>query len=492
MYTLKELLYDIEYEADPSVDLDSKVINVTADSKKILPGSIFVCFKGMKNNAFNFADDALNRGCIAIICEKQSNISINSAIYVSNARSAHAKLVSKINGRPDKRIKLIGITGTNGKTTVTHMISAALNSCGKKTALLGTLGGYFQGARFSTGTMTTPDPETLYPILNRFAAMGAEYAVMEVSSHALALSKIDGLELEIGAVTNITPEHLDFHENMKNYCAAKKKLLTLCKKTVICIDDNCTKEIAESTDITRLFTCSQNNNRCDFFATDISFKGISGCSFTVRHSDGGTRISSPIPGDFSVQNALVAFSVLTSLGISSASAAKGISSLKSVRGRMEMLQTYMDFDVIIDFAHTPDALEKLLKSVRTFCPPGRRIVTLFGCGGDRDKSKRATMGTIASMLSDLVCITSDNSRNEDNTAIINQIKNGISNNCPFICIPDRRNAIEYVIQNALPGDMILLCGKGHEEYEIDRYGIHPFSERKIVEETIEKMKRARK
>ncbi len=489
MYNLKEILEGTEYISNKSIDCDMTVSAIISDSKRVIPGCLFICLKGIRHNSHDFINEVIKRGALAIICEINATISTKSAliIKVSNPHSTYSKILSHAYNISKKGIKLIAVTGTNGKTTVTHMLYSALTSLRKRTALIGTLGGFFEDEQHSIGTMTTPDPELLYPLLARFADLGAEYAVMELSSHALAFYKADGLFFDVGAITNITPEHLDFHGNMENYAKEKAKLFTLCKTGVFCIDDEYISEIFENSACENKLSCSVSNSEASFFAKNISLSAINGCSFTVKGNATETPVFSAIPGSFTVSNALVAFTVLTSLGFSPEDASRGISSLKNVRGRMEVLPLSTDFNVIIDFAHTPDALSKLLQSVRCMRTEGQRIVTLFGCGGDRDPSKRSLMGAIASQLSDFVIITSDNSRSESANSITKQIMSGFNNNCPYICINDRREAIEYAINNAVKGDIILLCGKGHEEYEIDQNGMHPFSERETVFNAIAKL-----
>ncbi len=489
MYNLKNLLEGFEYEANVMIADDAEISEVVSDSKKVTPGCLFVCFKGMKSDPHEFIDDVIRRGCLVIICEKNCDYVSKNAIIirVSEVRSVYARIFGRICGNPEKRLKLIAVTGTNGKTTVTNMIHSALVHMGKKAALIGTLGGYFEGERTSVGTMTTPDPEVLYPLLQRYAELGAEYAVMEVSSHALALCKADGLHFAVAAMTNLTPEHLDFHGNMYAYSRAKEKLFEMSEIGVFCVDDEYTERISSKCGCKTAVKCSVRSARCDIYASDVSFKGLGGVVFSACENGEKTEIFSTVPGEFTVSNALLAFSVMRSLGFSGRAAALGIASLKSVIGRMEVLDTDTEYTVIIDFAHTPDALEKLIKSVRTLCGEERRIVTLFGCGGDRDKSKRALMGRVASELSDQVILTSDNSRSEDVNAIIDQICDGISNKCRVIRVIDRRSATRYALENARAEDVILLCGKGHEEYEIDSKGIRPYSERKIVAEILKEL-----
>ncbi len=488
MYNLKDLLKDTLYSCVREIEADTTVTDIISDSKRVTPGCLFVCLKGLHRNSHDFIDEVIKRGALVIICDIKHNYVSKSAliIKVDDPHSTYSKIMRRAYKIPNKNIKLIAVTGTNGKTTVTHMIHSALTSLGKRSALLGTLGGFFENEQHSIGTMTTPDPELLYPLIARFADLGAEYAVMELSSHALALCKADGLFFDVGAITNITPEHLDFHENMENYTVAKSKLFDMCKTGIFCVDDEYTAKISSKALCENKVNCSVFDKNADIFASDISLFGINGCKFAALLNGAKTPIYSEIPGSFTVSNALVAFAALIATGFTPNEASSGISSLKSVKGRMEVLPLNTNFSVIIDFAHTPDALSKLLQSVRNMRTEGQRIVTLFGCGGDRDPSKRSLMGAIASQLSDFVIITSDNSRSESTSSIIKQIMSGFDNKCPFICINDRREAIEHAIKNAINGDIILLCGKGHEEYEIDKNGMHSFSEREIVFNSIMK------
>lgn len=481
MYNVYELIKDTDCTSRSTLSGDAEVTDITSDSRRVTPGCMFVCIKGMKSDGHEHVCEARRRGAGVIVCERECPAFVGNAtvLVTKNARSAYARIMSNACKRPDRELKIIAVTGTNGKTTVTSMIYRALVRAGKRCALIGTLGAYFEDGIEKTGTMTTPDPEELYPLLRRYADRGAEYAVIEASSHALALGKLDGMRIYIGAVTNLTPEHLDFHGDMESYRIAKARLFELCEKGVFCIDDAYTEKMYGKAECKKV-SCSVRDPKSDYFADKVKYLGADGVEFVIRHAGEGTRVFSEIPGSFTVSNALLAVSVLSEAGLSVMAASSGIAHLSGVRGRMERLPLDTDFSVIIDFAHTPDALSKLLESVRAFRKTGQRIVTLFGCGGDRDPSKRSLMGAIASRLSDFVIITSDNSRSEDTGAIIDEIMSGFDRKCPHKRIDDRKKAIIYAVKNAAKGDIILLCGKGHEEYEIDMSGTHPFSERDIV------------
>ncbi len=461
---------------------------VCADSKSVMPSNAFFCIKGKRSDGSKYVNEAIKRGARVIVTEDDlDGIKGATVITVKNARSAYAMALSKVYGSPSDRMKMIAITGTNGKTTVCSMISNALNLSGRKCALIGTLGAVFEDKRTSLSTMTTPDPEVLYALLEQYANAGAEYVVMEASSHALALSKLDGIQFDIGAITNMSAEHLDFHGNMEEYYKAKRTLFDRCKKGVFLCDDFYTVKMAGEATCKKI-TCSISNKSCDYYTENIGYSFENGTVFTMTGKEGSLPLHSDIPAEFTVSNALVAATVLKELGLSGTEIYKGITALKGVNGRMERVETHRDFSVFIDFAHTPDALSRLLTSVRKLKRSDERIITLFGCGGDRDKSKRSLMGAVASHLSDMVIVTADNSRSEDTEQIITEIMSGIDKSRAHVRIDDREKAIEYVVMNAGRGDIILLCGKGHEQYEIDKNGMRPFSEREIVKKTLAKRK----
>lgn len=490
MYILKDLLKNVSYRCSFDIGVTLTVTDIITDSREVTPNSLFICLKGCKSDGHNYIKEAEKRGATVIVCNNKCRYKSEKAlmVYVESPREAYGKIWRNAAGSPDKRVKMIAVTGTNGKTTVSTMVYTALNFVGRKCALIGTLGGYFNGEKTSTETMTTPDPEKLYPLIKHYADLGAEYAVMEASSHALALGKLDGMRFFIGAVTNLTPEHLDFHGNMEEYCKAKASLFDKCEKKLFCTDDSFVEEMYENAEGEKKSVSIRNKN-ADYFADNVFLDGINGVSFDLTFKGGKRHISSDIPGEFTVSNALLSAAVLKELGLTLDEIQNGISSLHGVKGRMEKLPIDNCFSVFIDFAHTPDALQKLLSTVNHFKKNGQRTVTLFGCGGDRDRSKRSLMGAIASRLSDFVIITEDNSRSEKTEAIINDIMTGFDKKCPFKVIYDREEAITFAVENADKGDVILLCGKGHEEYEIDESGIRPFSERDIVYKALKKRAR---
>jgi len=490
--------------------LDVEISDVTDNSGECADKSVFVCVEGRRNDGHDYASEAVENGAVALVCSPGRNEEMReftasfgdvAVIEAEDTRSAYAKLCGIFYGVFDSEARVVCVTGTNGKTTVSTMIRDGLSAYGKRAALLGTLGGEFEGRHYDSDTMTTPDPKRLYGILGEFISLGAEYIIMEASSHALALRKLDGLTVYMGVFTNLTPEHLDFHGNMDEYEYAKSLLFAKCRYGgVFFADDPYWERMALSlANECRRARCSLSDSEAEYRADGIAMLGENGVKYSVIHGnyrvEGGehncrTDVYCGIAGSFSVANSLVAFATLCELGIPPVCASGGITACRGVRGRMEKLPVPSEsgISVFIDFAHTPDALSKLIRSVRAFCGPEKRIVTLFGCGGDRDRSKRSLMGAIASRLADFTVITADNSRGEPLGVIINDILSGVDRARPHVVIPDRREAIEYALDSAAEGDVILLCGKGHEEYELRDGEKIPFSERKIVSDFFDKRK----
>ncbi len=486
MYKLSQLIDEIKYAIGEKIE-NIEVSGACADSKAVMPSEAFFCIKGTKSDGKKYINEAVKRGAGAIVTETELNASGCPVVIVRNVRSAYSVALSRIYGSPSEKMKMIAVTGTNGKTTVCSMISSALNLSGRKCAMIGTLGAGFNGKKTSLSSMTTPDPEVLYALLGKYAEAGAEYVVMEASSHSLALNKLDGIHFDISAITNMSAEHLDFHGDMERYYEAKRSLFDRSEKAVILCDDFYTRKMCDEISC-KCVTCSVTDTDCDYYAENIGCSFENGTVLTMVGKFGSLPLHSDIPAEFTVSNIMLAATVLKELGLSGNEIYRGISALKGVDGRMERVETHRDFSVFIDFAHTPDALFKLLTSVRSQKKVNERIVTLFGCGGDRDKSKRSLMGAVASHLSDMVIVTADNSRSEDTAQIIEEILSGVDKGKACIRIDDREKAIEYAIMNAGSGDIILLCGKGHETYEIGKNGKRPFSEKEIVKKALIKRK----
>ena len=478
MMRLKDLLQEIEYEVFDQKILDSEVEHVTSDSRHVRPGSVFVCIKGLKSDGHQFAQQAVKAGAIAVIT-KEDFLSERKILVREDERAVYGKLCSAFYDYPSKKLKLIGVTGTNGKTTVTHLIKQILEKCGHKTGLIGTIQNEI-GQMKIPARYTTPDPSELHSLFQRMVLAGCEYAVMEVSSHALDQKRLEGCEFEVGTFTNLTQDHLDYHGTMEEYFNAKAKLFTMARNAVLNYDDPMVRGMIKQLDIP-IITFSIESNEADYTAKNIRQKP-SGIDFELLGMNRIARVNFCMPGAFSVSNALAAASSCILSGISFDDAVLGLNSCTGVKGRTQMIETGKDFSILCDYAHTPDGLEKLLTSMKEF--GAKRVVTLFGCAGDRDRTKRPKMAHIVSSLSDFTVISSDNPRTEDPMQIIDDMLPGLVKEKPYKVIPDRYEAIMWVVKNAMQGDLIVLAGKGHEDYQVIKGCTIYFDESEIVKEAL--------
>lgn len=480
---LTKLFSEIEI-VKTNVDLNVDVAGISEKSSVCKDGYVYVCIKGLHKDGKDYIKEAIAAGAVCVVTDTELESGI-PYIMVTDSRAALSRLWQAWYGYPARSLKLIGVTGTNGKTSTAYMLKSILDKAGKPCGLIGTVR-YIAGQTYYESELTTPDPELMQKLLFEMKQSGHEYVVCEVSSHALALNKLDGMEFEVGVFTNLSQDHMDFHENMENYFTAKSKLFSMCKCAVINSDDLYGKRLASRLDI-RTVTCSVNSNDASICAKNVrtkeksvEYEFLSGCTIY--------RIYCPVSGKFSVYNSLLAAATAEVLGISSENIVEGISSMGTVTGRMERVETGKDFSIIIDFAHTPGALENVLKSIKEFAKG--RIVCLFGCGGDRDRSKRKIMGKIAAENSDYLVITSDNPRSEDPLEIIKEILEGVlsvdSIKDKYTVIESREEAIRYAIRNARKDDTVLLAGKGHENYYVDASGKHSFDERAIIKDELSK------
>ena len=485
----------ISYEASME---DREIASIAMDSRRVTKGGLFVCIRGLHTDGHEYIDTAIASGATCILTEQGvDRKKSDGIIYLScaNTRETAARLFDAWYGSPTRRLKLIGVTGTNGKTSVTHMLRAILESSLCKCGLIGTVGCESAGrylenrAQDALANMTTPDPPELYRMLAEMLEDGVEYVLMEVTSHALALGKLAPMEFEAAIFTNLTPEHLDFHGDMKHYAEAKAMLFEKSRLSVINIDDRYAAQMIAATK-GRAVTCSIRRE-ADYYAEPIENGTEAGITYKLISENGAVRIRCPIPGKFSTMNSMQAAALALELGFPARAVQDALASLSGIKGRMERVRLGLgaDFTVLIDYAHTPDALENLLRTARELTPRGGRVTVLFGCGGDRDRSKRPLMGRIASENADCVILTSDNSRSEDPRDIISQIQSGISPEKEVTVIENRKDAIEYAVRNAKKDDVLLLAGKGHEEYEIDREGKHPFCEKQIVQDVFRERRR---
>ena len=478
--TLLKLLDSIECK---TYNLQNAEITcVTPDPEKCKNGSLFVCIKGLHRDGHDVIEKALHNGSNAFVIEN-SRLDVTAVLdekelpyaVVDNSRSALSRLLSRLYNDPSSKLRITAVTGTNGKTSTVAMLNAIYSYAGISCATIGTL----------TSNMTTPDPTELYPLLKDFSDDGVSSVFMEASSHALSLNKLDPIIFENAIFTNLSPEHLDHHGNMEDYAMAKSRLFAQSKRSFINADDKyCDFMINDHSDN---YFCTAKGGKSDFSAKDIRMNGANGSSYILYTENSAFKIELSIPGEFSIMNSLQAAACAYADGIPVRTIRYALKGFRGVKGRLERIQLPTnEFSVYIDFAHTPEALKSLLKAVRSFIKRDQRLILLFGCGGDRDKSKRATMGKIASELSDFVVITSDNSRSERTEDIISMILSEFDTECPHVVIEDRKEAIEFCISNAIHGDVIILAGKGHEEYQILNDGKHAFSEKHIVIDAVKR------
>ncbi len=473
----------------PRANQNDEVLSIAADSDHVTENTMFVCIRGLHTDGHLYIAEAVARGARWIVMEEGSRTDpIDGVVYLyaSNTRRALSYLFHTWYGEPCKALKMIGVTGTNGKTSVTHMIRHILLQSGARCGLIGTLGCYLDDKNLCMqnedplANMTTPDPQMLYRVLSMMADCGAEYVVMEVSSHALALEKVAPIVFQVGIFTNLTPEHLDFHQTMEAYAEAKAKLMRQSKRIIVNADSPYADHMVAAA--RGEVICSSTVQHTDYAAEDICLSEEQ-TAYTLCHMEERIKLISPIGGSFTVDNSMQAAICAELLGIEKKTILSSIANLHGVKGRMERvkLPRVAEFTVWIDYAHTPDALQNLLCAAQKMRQSDGCIKLLFGCGGDRDRKKRPEMGRIASQYADVVVLTSDNSRSENKYEIIREILSGFSLETPCVILADRRRAITELITSAKRGDIILLAGKGHEEYEIDADGRRDFSEREIVQ-----------
>lgn len=442
---------------------DTEITGIAYNSRNVMPGNVFVCIKGYETDGHRYAQDAVNNGASVVIAQDKIDVDV-PVWYVENSRRTIAEAACKFYGNASKRFKLIGVTGTNGKTTITYLVKSILDEAGKCVGIIGTNQNIIGDKVLLTQstTPTTPNALELQQLFAEMVQSEAEYVVMEVSSHALELDRVYGCHFDVGVFTNLTQDHLDFHGTMENYLNAKAKLFGLCDKGVVNFDDNGGKKIAAGASC-EILTVGMGEE-CGLRAENINISAR-GTDFDMIYKGEKYPVHIQIPGKFSVYNAICAAGTALELGIDMETIRKGLSSATGVTGRVEVVPVDTDYTVIIDYAHTPDGLENIIKCVKEFAEG--RVITLFGCGGDRDNSKRAVMGEIAGKYSDLSIITSDNPRTEDPNLIVEQIEEGMKRtNGEYVVITDRREAIAYALDNAKAGDAIILAGKGQETYQI--------------------------
>ena len=465
---LKDLLKDIrvlEMTADPELEIN----NVYYDSRKVTDGSLFVAVSGFASDGNRFIPMAMSKGALAVVTAKKPQEDV-PYVLVESDRLALALLGCNFFGNPSKAMTMIGITGTNGKTSATLLLKHVLEkTLGAKVGLIGTMANMV-GEEMIPTDRTTPESFDLQGLFARMRDAGCTHVVMEVSSHAIALERIGGTHFDVAAFTNLTEDHLDFHKTMEAYCEAKAELFRRCDRAVVNGDDSYASAILAAATSPVLETSVSGQK--DLYARDLELLS-EGISFTACTADQQVDVTLPIPGKFTVYNALTVMGIAKQLGIGLKECAAALSTAAGVKGRVEVVPTPgKPYSVLIDYAHTPDGLENVLSSVRDFCRG--RLIAVFGCGGDRDPMKRPVMGKIGVELSDLAIITSDNPRTEDPMAIIEDILKGVNPELgEYIVMEDRRSAIRYALDIAEKDDIIVLAGKGHETYqEINGHKYH--------------------
>ncbi len=455
---------------------DVEITGIAYDSRKVKPGYLFVAIKGFETDGHKYIGSAVENGAVAVIGEDSIECSV-TYVKVPDSRKALAVCGAEFYGNPQNKLKIIGITGTNGKTTTTYLIRQILMLKGIRCDLIGT-NQTIIGSEEIESSRTTPESLDLFECFHKMAESGGEYVVMEVSSHSLELDRVYGVNFETALITNITQDHLDFHKTMENYAKAKAKLFTMAKTGAMNADDeyaHIIKDIADADMVSYAI-----DKAADIKAENLRMSER-GVIFDINLRGEKREIRLGIPGRFSIYNALGAVCVCLNLGIAIEDIEKGLVLAKSVKGRIEVVHTPTPYTVIIDYAHTPDGLENIISAVRGFAKG--RVITVFGCGGNRDSSKRPKMGKIAEELSDIAIVTSDNPRCEMPADIINDILAGMKKDNHTV-VENRREAIRYAMEIAQENDIIILAGKGHETYqEIDRVK-HDFDERVVVREIL--------
>lgn len=472
---LSEILRGIEVLGSYN---DVEVADITQDSRLVKEGSLFVCVKGSVFDGHTVAKEMLDNGAAAVVVER--DLGLDNQVVVKNSRAVFSPICANFFGNPADKLKLIGLTGTNGKTTTTFLIKQILENAGKKVGLIGTVQNMI-GDEIYPAKYTTPDPYELQKLFSQMVKADCEYCVMEVSSQALAQGRVNGLRFAVGAFTNLTQDHLDYHKTWENYFESKRILFKNSDIAVTNADDQNGLEIIKELQFDKVVTYAVDKNDATYVAKNVKFKS-NGVEYELVGDMIG-RCNCPIPGRFSVYNSLCAASCALALGIGFDDVLSAISKSNGVKGRIEVVPTNRDFTIIIDYAHSPDGLENIITSLKEIAKG--RVVTLFGCGGDRDKTKRPKMGKIAAELSDFCVVTSDNPRSENPSEIIKDILVGMEGiTTPYKVVENRKEAIAYAINNAQTDDIILLAGKGHETYQILPTGTIHFDEREAVAEIL--------
>ncbi|WP_209125466.1 UDP-N-acetylmuramoyl-L-alanyl-D-glutamate--2,6-diaminopimelate ligase [Alkalihalobacillus sp. BA299] len=483
---LDQLVKQLQYVKHSDEQTNPTITSIEMDSREVQVGSLFVCIKGFTVDGHDYVDQAIANGASAILAEHEMQASV-PVIVVNDTKRAMAILSNHFYDYPTTKLSLIGITGTNGKTTVTHLIEKVLNDMGELTGLIGTMYTKIGQQTFETKN-TTPESLTLQKTFKQMVDQKVSTAIMEVSSHALHLGRVRGCDFNIAVFTNLTPDHLDYHETMEAYKFAKGLLFSQLgntynqpsKKIAILNDDDQATEEYKKMTAAQVVTYGINE-KSDIRAKNIQMKA-GGTSFTLTTPVGSTDVSLRLIGKFSVYNALAATAACLVQGIPLVNIKKSLESIQGVSGRFETVEAGQDFTVIVDYAHTPDSLENVLMTIKELAKG--KIYCVVGCGGDRDRTKRPIMAQIAVKYADQTIFTSDNPRSEQPEAILIDMESGVKGE-NYTSIVDRREAIEYAINQAKENDVVLIAGKGHETYQIVGKNVFTFDDRAVARTIIE-------
>jgi UDP-N-acetylmuramoyl-L-alanyl-D-glutamate--2,6-diaminopimelate ligase len=455
------------------------------DSRQIGQGDMFVAIKGFQKDGHEFIPQAIKNGAVSIVAEKEDKSNPSLKIVVEDSRLALARLSQEYYNNPSTALSVVGVTGTNGKTTITYWLKSILDEAGQKSGLIGTVK-YYIGEQEISATRTTPESLDLQALLAQMLQSGIKTVVMEVSSHALELKRVFGIDFRIAIFTNLTREHLDFHGTMENYKEAKGILfrnLSVDSFVILNSDDPNSEYYASLTEGKRIFYSTRDKNS-QFYAKEFEFSPA-GTEATFTTPAGEQTYSLRLTGEFNLSNFGAVLAAAHSLGLGYEQIKKGAEKFTGAPGRMERIDLGQDFNIWIDYAHTPDGMERVFTTIKSFTKG--RLISLFGCGGDRDKGKRPQMGKMAEKYADLIILSSDNPRSEEPAQIIEDILQGITGKRKVQVILDRKEALEYAVSAAKPDDSILVTGKGHENYQEIKGVKYPFSERAIIEEALTKL-----
>lgn len=483
----KDLLTDVAGVVETRGNLSVPIESLVIDSREQCKNGLFFCISGARFNGHDFAPQAVKSGCVALVVSEFVPSEPVPQVKVDNVRIAMALIAGAFYGRPADQLKLVGVSGTKGKTTTSYLLKAILEKAGYKTGLIGTTGNMIGGEHLKSN-LTTPDPIDLHRCFRQMADEGVEAVSMEVSAHAIDMHRLDGLTFEAACYTNLSQDHLDYFHTMENYFETKKSFFThgQVRNATLNADEETTASIIKDIKIPYItYGISAN---ADVFARNIEITE-EGVSFDIQlRGLEDMTVNMQMTGMFNVYNALAAASLAMILGIDKRAIKEGLESVRAVPGRIEMLDTHTAYKVILDYSHSPDALENILTTVRMFTK--KRLIVLFGCGGDRDHGKRPIMGEIGGRLADFSILTSDNPRTEDPESILEAIEEGMKpTGGKYVVIENRRDAIRYALSMGREGDVIILAGKGHETYQ-DVMGVkRPFDEKVVVAELLEELKK---